>query len=281
MKYNLIISDFDGTLADTSGRASRSDLIPTPVLDAIDKFRKAGGKFVVCSGRATDTAHTVLKMANLIPDALITYQGSMVFVGNETVVNGGVKSDLASKIVKDIKEKFNRECGTYICDVYYYEGDSPYTVGYADFCIKHGMKTEKLADLSAFIKENGGLSQKLIVTKAPTEELAEIHSYLSENYGDKIVANSGAPTILEIVSVDYTKYTASKFIAETFGVKEEETVTIGDSSNDLTLIEFGTGCAVGDGSKELINEADYVAPPIVEMPVKDIIDKILNGEDLV
>ena len=281
MKYKLIISDFDGTLADSGGRASQTDLIPAPVLDAIDKFRQAGGKFVVCSGRPTDTAHSVLNKAGLKPDALITYQGAIAFIGSEMVVNGGVKTDLASKIAKDIKDKFNRDCGTYISDAYYYEGDNPYTVGYANFCISHGMTVKKVEDLSSFITENGGVSQKLIVSKAPTEELADVQNYVMQNYGDKVVANSGAPTILEIVSVDYTKYTTSKFIAEKFGLKEEETVTIGDSSNDLTLIKFGVGCAVGDGSKELIANADYVAPPIGEMPVKNIIDKILNNEDLV
>ena len=281
MKYKLIISDFDGTLADTSGRASRTDLIPTPVLDAIEKFRKAGGKFVVCSGRATDTAHNVLKMANIVPEALITYQGSMAFVGNKTVVNGGVKADHASKILKEIKEKFNRECGTYINDVYYYEGSSPYSIGYADFCIKHGMRVENVNDLSAFVLSNGGESQKLIIAKSPDEDLAEIENYINEKFKGQLIANSGAPTILEIISTAYTKYTASKFIAEMLGVSEDETVTIGDSSNDLTLIEFGLGCAVADGSKELIAEADYVAPPIAQMPVKHIIDKILSDEDLV
>jgi hydroxymethylpyrimidine pyrophosphatase-like HAD family hydrolase len=143
------------------------------------------------------------------------------------------------------------------------------------------MRVENVNDLSSLILSNGGLSQKLIIAKSPDEDLAEIENYINEKFKGQLIANSGAPTILEIISTAYTKYTASKFIAEMLGVSEDETVTIGDSSNDLTLIEFGLGCAVADGSKELIAEADYVAPPIAQMPVKHIIDKILSDEDLV
>ena len=281
MKYKLIISDFDGTLADTSGRAIRSDYVPVPVMEAIDKFRKAGGKFVVCSGRSTKTAVGVLELVGLQPDALIAYQGSVAYVGDKMVVNGGVKADLASKIAYDIKYKFKREAGAYISDNYYYDGDSVYSVGYAEFAKTHGHYVEKVKDLSEFILSNGEPAQKMIIAKSPSEPLTEELEGLQKLYAGQIDVNSGAPTILEIVSVDYTKYQTSKFIADTFGVSEEETVTIGDSTNDLTLIKFGRGCAVGDGSKELVLEADYVAPPIGEMPVKDIIDKILNDEDLV
>ena len=68
-------------------------------------------------------------------------------------------------------------------------------------------------------------------------------------------------------------------IAKELGVSEDETITIGDSTNDISLLKFGYGMAVASGTEELKKVAKYIAPPIEELPVKCVIEKILKGED--
>ena len=64
--------------------------------------------------------------------------------------------------------------------------------------------------------------------------------------------------IIEVINKTCTKYTASKFIAEHFGINEDEVITIGDSTNDLALLDFGFPIAVASGSDLLKQKAKYM-----------------------
>ena len=71
MKYKLIVSDFDGTLAVNS-------VVSNEVVKAINKYREAGGKFVLCTGRHRLSANAVIKRNGFETDGVISLQGPMV-----------------------------------------------------------------------------------------------------------------------------------------------------------------------------------------------------------
>ena len=54
-KYKLLVSDYDGTLANSKSLISEENL------KSINAFISRGGLFVVCSGRATDSIKRLLK----------------------------------------------------------------------------------------------------------------------------------------------------------------------------------------------------------------------------
>ena len=54
---------------------------------------------------------------------------------------------------------------------------------------------------------------------------------------------------------------AVKNLAKKYGIKREEVICIGDSLNDLAMIEYaGLGVVVENGSKEAKQAADIIAP---------------------
>ncbi|MDI4707197.1 HAD-IIB family hydrolase, partial [Pseudoalteromonas shioyasakiensis] len=55
-----------------------------------------------------------------------------------------------------------------------------------------------------------------------------------------------------------SKGNAVKMLAEQLGIKQEETMTIGDNGNDLSMIEYaGCGVAMGNAIPEVKAAADF------------------------
>ena len=125
-----------------------------------------------------------------------------------------------------------------------------------------------------------GLHEKIIITKYPDEDLSDIAEAIKKECGDVLEVNSGASTILELVDKTCTKYEACKVIADYFGIDEEDCITMGDSTNDLTLVKFGLAIGVEGGHPDLINAVNYVAPSIENFPVKKVIDDLIAGNDI-
>ena len=214
------------------------------------------------------------------PDALVSFQGAETVIKGEYAYRGGIDAKLVSKIANDLSEKFSREFGVFKDGVLYAQGSSVIIEKYVAFYKEFGGTYEYKENLSKFADETSGCFSKMVMMKDPNEDVSEIYEYLEKTYGDKIFANSGASFILEIISKDYSKYTASKFIAEKFGVDESKVLTVGDSTNDLPLLEYGFGVAVESGATELKQMAKYIAPSIEKMPVKILIDDILSGKKI-
>lgn len=64
---------------------------------------------------------------------------------------------------------------------------------------------------------------------------------------------------LEILSKNISKGTGVKLIAEKLGIKREEIICIGDSGNDIAMLEYaGLGVAMGNASFHVKDIADYV-----------------------
>ena len=269
MKYKMIISDYDGT-------TTIGNVIPQKVVSAINKYRKLGGKFVFCTGRAEASILDVMEKNGVGADAVISYQGSKVLIDNKVVLNGGIDKRTIIKLIKDLR-KFNKGIVIFANDEIFYEGNDGverYVQGYRPF-----VKCTKFDDLLEFVNDFSGVIQKLVITKTPEEDLGYVEEFIANNYGGELLANSGGATLMEIVSVKYSKYVASSFVANAFNLKDSEVITVGDSTNDLTLVEYGFGIAVGNASDRLKAVAKFIAPSIENCPLEFIIDKALSGED--
>jgi len=66
-------------------------------------------------------------------------------------------------------------------------------------------------------------------------------------------------------------------LADKLGVRREETIAIGDNDNDRPMIEWaGLGVAMGNARPDLRAIADYVAPPVDEDGVADVIERFVG-----
>lgn len=269
MKYKMIIADYDGTTA-------VGNVIPTEVVNAIKLFREKGGKFVFCTGRAESSIINVMKDNGVTVDAVISYQGSKVLVGDLVALNGGIDKQTAISLIKDLRT-FNKGVVAFCNDEIFYEG-SDGVERYVDFYRPY-VKDKKYDDLLEFVNGYDGYFQKLVITKTPEEDLSYVEDFVTKKYGGEVLANSGGVRLMELVSSKYSKYEASSFVAKAFNLDESEVVTVGDSTNDLTLLKYGFGIAVGNAEPRLKEVAKFIAPSVNDFPLKFIVDKALSGKD--
>ena len=80
--------------------------------------------------------------------------------------------------------------------------------------------------------------------------------------------------MLEAINPSCSKGFAVRFLADYYGVKLEEVIAVGDSTNDIDLLVGPWhGVAVGDGRKELKAVADEITVAYKEQPVKTLLEK--------
>jgi len=104
---------------------------------------------------------------------------------------------------------------------------------------------------------------KLMFVEDPKiiSRLEEIFSRRDEG----LIALTSLPQFLEIVNKRATKADALKWIAERFNIKREEVMAIGDSHNDIPMIEWaGIGVAMGNADEKVKQSADFITLPNTE-----------------
>lgn len=275
MKYKLIVSDYDGTTA-IGGKINEN------VISAINRYRNNGGKFVFCTGRHYNSISEVIKTNGVKVDGLITLQGSYAEVDGKTIVEGGLHEKLVIDILNDA-HSFGLKGAVWRKDKLFYE-NSAGARRYASFFdgeTETVIATELVNDYSYFVNSKYGYFGKIVFLDVPTDIFNEFIPFINKKYQGVAVANSSGPNFIEIISNDYTKYKSTKKVAKYLGISESETLTIGDSLNDLTLLKYGFGVAVDNADENLKKLAKYIAPSVTENALEFIIDKILKEEDFI
>ena len=81
---------------------------------------------------------------------------------------------------------------------------------------------------------------------------------------------------LEILSKGVTKGTGIQLIAEKLGIHKDEVICIGDSGNDIAMINYaGLGVAMGNATTQIKEVADFVTLSNEEDGVAHVINKFI------
>ena len=84
------------------------------------------------------------------------------------------------------------------------------------------------------------------------------------------------PRFVEGIPSNVSKGHALARWASHLGISLEETIGIGDNDNDLELVKrAGLGVAMGNASPAVKAAADYIAPPVDEEGVVEVIEKFV------
>ena len=84
------------------------------------------------------------------------------------------------------------------------------------------------------------------------------------------------PCFVEGIPPDVSKGHALARLADHLGLSPRETIGIGDNDNDLELVErAGLGVAMGNASPAVKTAADYIALPVDEEGVVEVIERFV------
>ena len=242
----IIASDFDGTL--NHHGISDADK------NAIDKFRQAGNKFGLVTGRDLEQALWViydLKKSNLTVDFVICCTGGVRLTGD-------------GEIVRATKQK----TGEYLNEILEYAR----TLGLGSFRASNEL-TVCHADSRAKIKQDFSAISEITQANAwfSTEDDAEkFLQYVRKNHANdiSIYRNGGS---IDMPPVGVSKVTGIYEYASQF--EGAKIVTVGDNVNDVPMLLEFDGYAVSNARDEVKAVVNHHCDRI-----SDMIDEIMKGD---
>lgn len=265
MKYDIIFSDFDGTLLRTD------DTVADETVAAIARYRAAGGKFVITTGRMLPSILPWARKFGLEGE-VIACQGAVIadIATGEHHFVSGIEHGLAREILADLEADGQH--------IHLYHDDTMFVNVCDEFTRRYeaatGVKAVFLpGGATGHMRDYRGALEKILCLCPPERTPGYIAKY-AEKYRGRLVVNSSAPFILEIVSATCTKGTGVRWVAERCGVPLARTLAMGDSTNDVELLKAaGWGVAVANAADALKAVADEVTVSCDEDAVGKIIQK--------
>ena len=272
LKYKIIFSDLDKTLLVNNS-------IPEFNIEAIQKARKLGVKFVISTGRDYNLVSHLLKELNtdnLENEYTICCSGSKIYENkNKKII---YINYLNNELVKEIFEygkKFSEMNILFdTSDGVYLYNDSILKKEGNDFSLKYKqLETfEQIKDLKiiriVYTCKNGIYLNKILEEIKSLKKFDKrVEYFLTQNQ------------FLEFNVLGVNKGQALKWLCDYLKIDTKETIAIGDSYNDESMIKIaGLGACVKSAEDNIKKISKYICEKdFFEGSVKEVIEKFVLG----
>lgn len=239
MKIKLIASDMDDTLLNKNHQISPRNEA------AIKKAIEAGVVFTLASGRMYCSMQPYAQKLGIdVP--LVSYNGALVkgALSGKVYVNHPLKLETALALLDYIKQN-GHYVQVYMGDKLYVEQENEYSRRYAEIS---GIQAIAIGEAVYHITE--APNKLLLMTTA--DKFQETWQDVAENFKGRVDVTSSKDNYLELMEPGVNKWQAVKQLAESFGIKPDEIMCIGDSNNDLSMIKnAGLGVAVANAKPQV------------------------------
>ncbi len=269
MKYKIIFSDFDGTIALPDNTISQR------TKQSIADYRERGGKFVVATGRLFSSILPRVKEIGITEGEVIVYQGGGIYdiaTGKPIYLNV-IDKELAVSMLRSIEA-----LDYYVPIVYFDDRCNCRRVDDAVsmFCKICGITPYETPDnipLSDYVEANDVRPVKVLTLLMPHDSERYLE-HMRATYGDKVVFTRSNKMIVEALPIGVNKGAACGRIADSYGVDASEVICAGDAENDISMIEYaGLGVAAPGAMQGLKDRADYISEAEIGDCIGDIIDR--------
>ncbi|MDO5520592.1 MAG: HAD family hydrolase [bacterium] len=259
MDQRILFFDIDGTLL------NRKAVVPESAVKALSELKKKGHLRFVCTGRTRCMVPEEVRVLDF--DGFVLGGGTEVEYKGEQLIYTELSSELIERTTPILK-KFNF---TYLFegrDHVYYEKEA---------------EQEERAYFSVFVKSLGAIAKVVDqysevhaskITLVPPNgfslsELEEFKQALSKDFTIIVhdPVNNGILTdgLIELVPVGINKATGIANTISCLNISKEATIGVGDSNNDLEMLEFvETAVVMGNGTKRAKELADLITTHIDE-----------------
>lgn len=250
-----VFLDIDGTLIHDSF------VIPQPNLDAIAAARAKGHMVFINTGRSWGNIPRELR-CQFDLDGVIAGSGAMVMIDGKEVYTSYIPAGTALEVADYFFE--NRDCWCV------FEGyNTNYVIANAGYKVREGRQTEiKSREEIARLLENDVIQVIAAGEKVPEDFKAKFADgmtfYEMRTYTDCVLKGN-------------SKAAGMQRVLEITGIKKENTIAIGDSSNDLAMLEFaGVSVAMANSQQHILDMADYITSSSAESGVAKAINDLLE-----
>ncbi len=263
----LVVTDIDGTIYTPECGISDG------VKSCIKKLQDNGIHFAIATGRTYLSAKYMADLAGA-KCPLISYQGGLIcsYEGDIWDVKY-LNPDIAKEIINDFRKR-NIHLNVYVEDKLYVEEDDDYIKDYI------GDKGIDYFKVNSFEELDFSKLNKMLAIKYDCEFIDNLIKELQEKYPEIYTVKS-FKYFCEIANKEATKGNAIKFLAKKYGIKTDEVLAIGDQNNDIEMVQTaGIGIAMGNGTDEIKNKADYITDSVENDGFVKAINKFVWGENV-
>ena len=256
MDIKLILLDLDGTLLTSEKQISPANY------DALERCAAAGVHIVPSTGRIYSGMPQVVRDLPFMR-YVVAVNGAQVYDVKEDKVlcREEIELDAAFRVYDELdKLPVIYDCymgGSGYDDAAMYERiDEFISDPHVNAMVKGTRKP--VPDLRAFLREQGCPLQKIQMFFKNMERRAKELERLPKLFPDLAVTSSIANNI-EFNAKNANKGEALRFLCRHLGLDVSESMSFGDSSNDLSMIvAAGVGVAMANADRALLDAADYV-----------------------
>ena len=263
MSVRLIASDMDDTLLNSDTKISEGNAA------AIRKAIAKGIVFMIATGRMYVSVKPYAVALGLdVP--LVTYNGALVKGSKSGKVSyeHPLKLETALELLAYCKGK-----GYYIQS---YQGDELWVKEHTAFSAEYtrisGVPAKPVGEK---LYHPEVAPYKLLAMTKP-EEFQYVWQDIQQQFEGKVAVTSSRDNFLELMEPGVNKWNAVKAVAESYGIKPGEVMCIGDSNNDLSMIEnAGIGVAVANAKPAVQAAAKIVTASNNEDGVARVIEQFV------
>ena len=245
MKAKLFVTDMDGTLLNSQRK------ITDKVKLAIKKAVKAGVIFTVATGRMHISALPYVQELGIdVP--VITYNGALIkYASGDEVFASYLDKQLVQSLV-DYAQEQNIHIQLYSDDKLYYSQENELSKFYQTAA---GVTGHPVGD--ALVEYMDKVPKLLLIGRTP-EEADRAARDIAAKFAGQIVAVKSTPIYVELIKPGINKASAIAKMAEIYKVPSEAILAIGDSNNDITMLQAAHyGVAMGNANADVKKVAKY------------------------
>lgn len=233
----VLASDYDGTLR-------TSTLVNEEDKKAIHEFRKAGNMFAIVTGRSIESLRNEIEVNQFEYDFLITNNGGVIYgKNNELLQCMYIEYAQAINIIQYIK---GLNCVSYVIN----DGFHRYKYTVDQHQIDHKYANLDDSKVKEFEVLDRGKIAQIVISLNDSILANEIAQYINSNYNGYAVAYVNVNCV-DIVPFNVSKGDSLKIMEEHLGLNHDDIYAIGDSYNDLPMMQMFHGCCVSYAHDEI------------------------------
>lgn len=262
-QYQLLALDLDGTLV------GHDVTISPRVKTAVGRALTAGVCVTLATGRPFQSALPFARDLG-IEAPLICYQGGLIQdpVTGSVLYQETMGPDLVHQAVALASED-DLHLTVYVDDQIYL-AEFRWPPGFYDQYF--GLPLRLVDDLSAAVDQHA--IKFLIIADEP--EADRVEREWKEHFAERIKIVRSHRFFVEGIPLGVSKGRALTWLAQYLGIEQAHTLAVGDNDNDLDMIlAAGLGVAMGNAAPEVKAAAGYVAPPLAEDGVAEVIERFI------
>lgn len=267
----LVTIDIDGTLITPFRRLTKKNK------QSIIKAKDMGLKIALCSGRPYSAIKPYVEELDLLHNESfsISQNGSYVF-DNQTgeVITGNFQYTKDLILLDKIFENFSVQVSAMDSTSFYTRHKRANIFTKID---SHLTKQKLIFKPYDTFEEDHNFGRFLIL--GTTWEINRIIANPPRRLKDNFYFVKTAPFLIEVMHKNTNKGAAVKLMAEKLGIKQEETMSIGNENNDIPMFDYTElSVAVDNASDVVKSHANFITKSNRESGVSYALEKLMAND---